>query len=42
MLLAGGRQLKPFAREPEIKDSTLRAWRDGYLCRTPASCGRGA
>ena len=34
MLLSGGRQLKPLARELGIKDSTLRGWRDGYLCRT--------
>ena len=33
MLLSGGRQLKPLARELGIKDSTLRGWRDGYLCR---------
>ncbi len=34
MLLTGGRQLKPLARELGLKDSTLRVWRDGYLCRT--------
>ena len=36
MLLAGGRQVKPLAREPGIKGSTLRGWRQTTGCPSRA------